>query len=78
LAISTLLRDIFMSRRFSKTRENELSLNIWPAFVDGFASLLIVALFVLTFFALSHFFLNSALNQSHQSLDGLKTQLDTL
>ena len=42
----------------SRTRR---PLDIWPGFVDALAALLLVVIFVLLLFTMSHFFLSDAL-----------------
>lgn len=59
----------------SRTRR---PLEIWPGFVDALAALLIVVIFVLLIFAMSHFFLTDALTGRDQALEQLNLQIAEL
>ena len=59
----------------SRTRR---PLEIWPGFVDALAALLIVVIFVLLIFAMSHFFLSDALTGRDRALEQLNLQIAEL
>ncbi len=52
--------------------------NIWPGFVDGLATLLMVIIFLLMVFVLAQFFLNEALSGRDQALAKLQGQVTEL
>lgn len=52
--------------------------DIWPGFVDAFATLLMVIMFVLTVFVLAQFFLSDMLSGRDQALARLQTQVSEL
>jgi chemotaxis protein MotB len=54
------------------------SLEIWPAFVDALAALLLVVIFVLLVFTLSHFELSDALYGRERALERLNAQVAEL
>src|SRR5690606_3795894 len=60
--------------RSSRTR----SVNIWPGFVDGLATLLLVVIFVLMVFMVAQYFLSVALSGRDQQLDKMGRELDEL
>ena len=49
--------------------------NIWPGFVDALTTLLLVIIFVLAVFMITHFFLSQALSGRDQALERLNRQL---
>ena len=49
--------------------------NIWPGFVDALATLLLVIIFVLAVFMITHFFLSQALTGRDEALQRLNRQL---
>ena len=51
---------------------------IWPGFVDAFATLLMVIMFVLTVFVLAQFFLSDLLSGRDQALSRLQVQVSEL
>lgn len=52
--------------------------NIWPGFVDGLASLLLVVVFVLMVFVIAQFFLSAALTGRDEALDRLERRVGEL
>ena len=54
------------------------SVNIWPGFVDGLASLLLVVMFVLMVFMVAQFFLTTALTGRDQALEQLNREVSEL
>ncbi|WP_119168593.1 peptidoglycan -binding protein [Algihabitans albus] len=56
----------------------ERATNIWPGFVDGLATLLLVLVFVLLVFMVGQFFLSTALTNRDTRLAELTTRLDEL
>ncbi|HMB76888.1 MAG TPA: peptidoglycan -binding protein [Kiloniellaceae bacterium] len=54
------------------------SINIWPGFVDGLASLLLVVIFVLMVFMVAQFFLSIALTGKDEALARLNSQINEL
>src|SRR3546814_7071151 len=52
--------------------------DIWPGFVDAFATLLMVIMFVLTVFVLAQFFLSDLLSGRDQALSRLQQQVSEL
>jgi chemotaxis protein MotB len=59
----------------SRTRR---PLDIWPGFVDALAALLMVVIFVLLIFTMSHFFLSDALTGRDRALEQLNLQIAEL
>ena len=60
--------------RSSRTR----SVNIWPGFVDGLATLLMVVIFVLMIFMVAQYVLSAALSGRDQQLTRMTRDLDEL
>ncbi len=54
------------------------SVNIWPGFVDGLASLLLVVVFVLMVFVIAQFFLSVALSGRDEALDRMERRVGEL
>lgn len=54
------------------------SINIWPGFVDGLATLLLVVIFVLMVFMVAQFFLSVAITGKDQALTRLETEINEL
>ena len=54
------------------------SVNIWPGFVDGLATLLLVVIFVLMVFMVAQYFLSVALSGRDQALTRLNREIDDL
>ncbi len=54
------------------------SINIWPGFVDGLATLLLVVIFVLMVFMVAQFFLSIALTGKDEALTRLETEINEL
>ena len=52
--------------------------NFWPSFVDVMSNLLIVVLFFLLLFVVSHYFLGRNLDTKNSEIELLNNQLDTL
>ncbi len=60
------------------TLRRRIPLNIWPAFVDATASLLMVVVFVLLLAILGHLVLSTALTDRDQALSQLSTRISKL
>ncbi len=54
------------------------AVNIWPGFVDGLATLLMVVIFVLMVFMMAQFFLSVALTSKDAALDRLHSEINEL
>ena len=54
------------------------SINIWPGFVDGLATLLLVVIFVLMVFMVAQFFLSIAITGKDEALTRLETEINEL
>ena len=54
------------------------SINIWPGFVDGLATLLLVVIFVLMVFMVAQFFLSVAITGKDEALTRLETEIAEL
>jgi chemotaxis protein MotB len=54
------------------------SINIWPGFVDGLATLLLVVIFVLMVFMVAQFFLSVALTGKDEALIRLENEINQL
>ena len=54
------------------------SINIWPGFVDGLATLLLVVIFVLMVFMVAQFFLSIAITGKDQALLRLENEINEL
>jgi chemotaxis protein MotB len=52
--------------------------DIWPGFVDALASLIMIIIFLLTFFMVSHFILGESLSGQDNELSALKDKIQTL
>lgn len=63
---------------FALTRRSRYTVNVWPAFVDALASVLLVFIFVVLIFVLAQFFLNERLIGREQALDELSLQVNEL
>jgi chemotaxis protein MotB len=59
-------------------QRNQRSVNIWPGFVDGLASLLLVVVFVLMVFVIAQFFLSAALTGRDEALAQLEQRVGEL
>ena len=59
-------------------RSQRRSVNIWPGFVDGLASLLLVVIFVLMVFMVAQFFLRASLTGKDEALDRLNREVGEL
>ena len=59
-------------------RSQRRSVNIWPGFVDGLASLLLVVIFVLMVFMVAQFFLRASLTGKDEALDRLNREVSEL
>jgi len=57
------------------SRRHRRTLDIWPGFVDGLATLLMVVVFVLMVFVLAQYFLGQTLSSQQKSLDRLGAEL---
>ncbi len=63
---------------FALTRRSRYAVNVWPAFVDALASVLLVFIFVVLIFVLAQFFLNERLIGRERALDELSLQVNEL
>ncbi len=63
---------------FSLGRRERSSVNIWPAFVDVLATLLLVLVFLLLMFAITQFYLSDALFGRNRALEELRAQVAEL
>ncbi len=54
------------------------AINIWPGFVDGLATLLLVVIFLLMVFMIAQYFLTVALSGRDQALDRLNHEINEL
>lgn len=63
---------------FAFTRRSRQAVNVWPAFVDALASLLLVFVFVLLVFVLGNVFLTDILGGRNRALDELNRQVSAL
>ena len=54
------------------------SINIWPGFVDGLATLLLVVIFVLMVFMVAQFFLSIAITGKDEALLRLENEINEL
>jgi chemotaxis protein MotB len=54
------------------------SINIWPGFVDGLATLLLVVIFVLMVFMVAQFFLSVAITGKDKALTRLESEINEL
>jgi chemotaxis protein MotB len=59
-------------------RQKQSTVNIWPGFVDGLASLLLVVVFVLMVFVIAQFYLSTALSGRDEALQDLRQRVDEL
>lgn len=59
-------------------RRSRHGINVWPAFVDALASILLVFIFVLLVFVLGYFALGDTLAGRNRALDELKAQVSAL
>ena len=59
-------------------RRGRRAINIWPGFVDGLATLLLVVIFVLMVFMVAQYFLSTALTGKDQALLRLELQIQEL
>lgn len=59
-------------------RQGRRSINIWPGFVDGLATLLLVVIFVLMVFMVAQYFLATALTGRDEALGRLEQQINEL
>lgn len=64
--------------RMDRTGGSQRSVNIWPGFVDGLASLLLVVVFVLMVFVIAQFFLSAALSGRDEALQQLERRVTEL
>lgn len=63
---------------FALTRRSRYAVNVWPAFVDALASVLLVFIFMVLIFVLAQFFLNEKLTGRERALDELSLQVSKL
>ena len=64
--------------RARKSRHNGHEFNIWPGFVDIFATLVIVMLFALMIFVVAQFYLSDALSGSERSVQALRAKIQEI
>ncbi len=62
----------------SIARARRAGVNIWPGFVDGLATLLIVIIFLLMMFTVAQFLLSQALSGRDKALEALRSQVAEL
>ncbi len=60
------------------SRRRHHSFDIWPGFVDALATVLMVIVFVLMTFVVSHIYLADALSNQDQTLTLMHQQIDDL
>jgi chemotaxis protein MotB len=63
---------------FALTRRSRYAVNVWPAFVDALASVLLVFIFMVLIFVLAQFFLNERLTGRERALNELTLQVNRL
>lgn len=63
---------------FALTRRSRHAVNVWPAFVDALASVLLVFIFMVLIFVLAQFFLNERLIGRERVLDELTLRVNEL
>jgi chemotaxis protein MotB len=63
---------------FALSRRGRYGINVWPAFVDALASLLLVFVFVLLMFVIGYFVLGDTLAGKTRALDALGRQVSAL
>jgi chemotaxis protein MotB len=63
---------------FTLARRGRHSVNVWPAFVDGLASILLVLVFMLLIFVLGQFLLGTQLAGRERALEELSRQVSAL
>lgn len=67
-----------MSAPTRRRGRSRFTVDIWPGFVDALGTLLLVVMFLLTFFALAQFFLNQALTGRDEALGRLRAEITEL
>ena len=60
------------------TRRSRSSVNIWPGFVDGLATLLMVIIFLLMIFVVAQFYLSEAITGRDEALERLNLEVAEL
>lgn len=65
-----------MARR--RSRSSSQGSNIWPGFVDGLSTLLMVLIFVISIFSVAQFYLGEELNRSQERLSEQDSELSRL
>jgi chemotaxis protein MotB len=63
---------------FALTRRGRHGINVWPAFVDALASILLVLVFMLLVFVLGRYVLGAQLSERERALDELGRQVSAL
>ncbi|MFQ5938255.1 MAG: flagellar motor protein MotB, partial [Acidiferrobacterales bacterium] len=63
---------------FALTRRTRYAVNVWPAFVDALASVLLVFIFMVLMFVVAQFFLSEILAGRNRALDRLTEQVNAL
>jgi chemotaxis protein MotB len=63
---------------FALTRRGRHGVNVWPAFVDALASVLLVFIFIVLMFVVAQFFLSEILAGRNRALDALSQQVAAL
>jgi chemotaxis protein MotB len=63
---------------FALARRGRHDINVWPAFVDALASVLLVFIFIVLMFVVAQFFLGEILIGRNRALDQLTVQINAL
>lgn len=63
---------------FALTRRGRHGVNVWPAFVDALAAVLLVFIFIVLMFVVAQFFLSEILAGRNRALDALSEQVAAL
>lgn len=63
---------------FALSRRGRHGVNVWPAFVDALASVLLVFIFIVLMFVVAQFFLSEILAGRNRALDALSEQVAAL
>lgn len=63
---------------FALARRGRHGINVWPAFVDALASVLLVFIFIVLMFVVAQFFLGEILIGRNRALDQLSVQINAL
>ena len=63
---------------YSRRRESESSLNVWPGFVDALTALVVVLMFVVLVFVVSQYYLTSQLSGQSETAQALTEEIERL